>query len=190
MTWVILIALVLVAVVVIANFKGKPAQRSKRGEQGRIALPYEQAKSLFSPAERSFLGTLDQAVGAEYRVFGKVRVADIAAIKTGLGPSARMGALNRIASKHFDFIVCRAGDLSVVCAVELNDRSHASRRAQARDALLEDVCRVIRLPLLIIPAKAAYSRSEVRAAFESAVGIQSEVPPAAELTREASPMVG
>ena len=172
-----MIAFVLIAFVVIAMFRGKPAVR------GKIALPYERAKSLFSPAERSFLGTLDLAVGADYRVFGKVRVADIAAVKPGLGPSARTGALNRIASKHFDFIVCRAGDLSVVCAVELNDRSHASRRAQARDALLEDVCRVIGLPLLTIPAKATYSLDQVRAAFESVLTTTHAGAGAAELVK-------
>ena len=81
-------------------------------------------------AERSFLGALDQAVGPDHRVFGKVRVADIAVVRPGLGQSARQGALNRIAAKHFDFIVCRAGDLAVVCAVELNDISHSGKRAR------------------------------------------------------------
>ena len=112
---------------------------------------------------------LDQAVGPEHRVFGKVRVADVAAVKSGLGNSARQGALNRIAAKHFDFLVCRSGDLSVVCAVELNDKSHASQRAQARDELLANVCRVINLPLLTVPAKAAYSPQDVRAQFLAAV---------------------
>ena len=115
------------------------------------------------------LGVLDQAVGPEHRVFGKVRVADVAAVKSGLGNSARQGALNRIAAKHFDFLVCRSGDLSVVCAVELNDKSHASQRAQARDELLANVCRVINLPLLTVPAKAAYSPQDVRAQFLAAV---------------------
>ena len=97
------------------------------------------------------------------------RVADVAAVKPGLGSSARQGALNRIAAKHFDFVVCRSGDLSVVCAVELNDRSHSSQRAQARDELLANVCRAINLPLLTVPAKAAYSSQDVRAQFLAAV---------------------
>ena len=163
MSWILLFALVLVALVVLAALKGKVAG------SGSVGFPYQPAKPLFSAAERSFLGVLDQAVGSEHRVFGKVRVADVAAVKPGLGSSARQGALNRIAAKHFDFVVCRSGDLSVVCAVELNDRSHSSQRAQARDELLANVCRAINLPLLTVPAKAAYSSQDVRAQFLAAV---------------------
>ena len=130
------------------------------------------AKTLFSAAERSFLGVLDSAVGAEYRVFGKVRVADIAAIKPGLGASASQGALNRIALKHFDYVVCRADDLTVVCAVELNDKSHAGQRARARDDLLQRVCQAIGLPLLVIPAKQAYELQHVRSQFHSAIALR------------------
>ena len=160
---------VLLAIVVFVVFIVLAALKNKQGGSGKLGFPYQPAKPLFSAAERSFLGVLDQAVGPEHRVFGKVRVADVAAVKSGLGNSARQGALNRIAAKHFDFLVCRSGDLSVVCAVELNDKSHASQRAQARDELLANVCRVINLPLLTVPAKAAYSPQDVRAQFLAAV---------------------
>jgi hypothetical protein len=124
---------------------------------------------LFSAAERSFLGVLDSAVGPEYRVFGKVRVADVASVRSGLGNAARQGALNRIAAKHFDFVVCRATDMAVVAAIELNDRSHASQRAQARDDLLANVCRAIQLPLLTVAAKPAYAIPELQAQFHAAI---------------------
>ena len=159
----------MLAIVVFVVFIVLAALKNKQGGSGKLGFPYQPAKPLFSAAERSFLGVLDQAVGPEHRVFGKVRVADVAAVKSGLGNSARQGALNRIAAKHFDFLVCRSGDLSVVCAVELNDKSHASQRAQARDELLANVCRVINLPLLTVPAKAAYSPQDVRAQFLAAV---------------------
>ena len=162
-------SLVLLAIGVFVVFIVLAALKNKQGGSGKLGFPYQPAKPLFSAAERSFLGVLDQAVGPEHRVFGKVRVADVAAVKSGLGNSARQGALNRIAAKHFDFLVCRSGDLSVVCAVELNDKSHASQRAQARDELLANVCRVINLPLLTVPAKAAYSPQDVRAQFLAAV---------------------
>jgi hypothetical protein len=127
-------------------------------------------RNAFSIAERSFLGVLDQAVGPEHRVFGKVRVADIAKVKSGLSNSARQGALNRIAAKHFDFVVCRASDLTVLCAVELNDKSHSTKRAKARDQLIENVCKAINLPLLQVAAKAAYSHQDIRNQFHASIG--------------------
>lgn len=165
MSWVLILVVVVVVVAALAAVASKNA-----GSASKVGFPYVPAKALFSPAERSFLGVLDQVVGSEHRVFGKVRVADLASVKPGLGAAARQGALNRVAAKHFDFVVCRASDLAVVCAVELNDSSHSSKRAQARDELLTKVCEVIGLPLFQVPAKHAYSVQELRAQFASVVG--------------------
>jgi hypothetical protein len=165
MSWVfILVIVVVVAALLLA------AASKKVGTGTKIGFPYVPAKALFSPAERSFLGVLDQAVGPEHRVFGKVRVADLASVKPGLGAAARQGALNRVAAKHFDFVVCRASDLSIVFAVELNDSSHSSKRTQARDELLTKVCEAIGLPLFQVPAKRAYSVQELQAQFASVRG--------------------
>lgn len=148
MSWVLVFVVVVIVVAALAAVAGK-----KGGAGSKIGFPYVPAKVLFSPAEHSFLGVLDQVVGHEHRVFGKVRVADLALVRPGLGRSASQGALNRVGSKHFDFVVCRASDLSVVCAVELNDKSHSSKRAQVRDELLGNICQAIGLPLFQMQAK-------------------------------------
>lgn len=165
MSWVFILVILVVVAALFLAAAGKNA-----GTGSRIGFPYVRANALFSPAERSFLGVLDQAVGPEHRVFGKVRVADLASVKPSLGRAARQGALNRVAAKHFDFVVCRASDLSVVFAVELNDSSDASKRSQARDELLAKVCEAIGLPLFQVPAKRAYSVHELQAQFASVVG--------------------
>jgi len=82
--------------------------------------------------------------------------------------SARQGALNRVASKHFDFVVCRLGDFSVLCAVELNDKTHSSKRGQARDEFVVGVCRAIGLPLLQVPAQRSYSVADIRVQLQAA----------------------
>lgn len=158
-----MVFLVVVFVLVLAITAGK------KRSSGKVGFPYTPRNPLFSAAERSFLGVLDKAVGSEHRVFGKVRVADIAKVTPGLNNSARQGALNKIASKHFDYVVCRHSDLSIVCAVELNDKSHASKRAQARDKFIDGVCDTIGLPLLKVPAKRSYSVEDVSALFGEAI---------------------
>jgi hypothetical protein len=160
MSWILIVVVVLLAFLALAALRDKAASSTSA-----LGFPYQPAKTLFSAAERSFLGVLDQAVGAEHRVFGKVRVADVATVKAGLGASARRAALNRVAAKHFDFVVCRSSDLTILCAVELNDKSHSSQRAQLRDDFLANVCRAIKLPLLQIAAKQSYSPHELREQF-------------------------
>jgi Protein of unknown function (DUF2726) len=169
MTWTIFIFVLSFFIILFFSVAIAFIKNNAVGGYGGIGFPYQRGKPLFSAAERSFLGVLDQAVGPDHRVFGKVRIADLAAVKLGLSRAAWQGALNRIAFKHFDFVVCRCSDLSVVCAIELNDQSHSSQRAQARDALVADVCKTIQLPLLVVPAKSSYSLQDVRAQFLSAI---------------------
>lgn len=161
--WVIAIVILLM----LAAFASLLAAKKKQAGGDSNGFPYHLAGALFSPAERSFLGVLDRAVGADYRVFGKVRIADVANLQPGLSNSARQIAFNRIASKHFDFIVCRASDLSLVCAVELNDKSHSGQRARTRDQFVAQVCHTLGLPLLTVQAQHAYSLQDVQSQFVS-----------------------
>ena len=118
--------------------------------------PYQKTGALFSPAERSFLGVLHQAVGDNAAIFGKVRVADVVEPKTGLNRSDRQSAFNKISGKHFDFLLCDKEDLSVICAIELDDRSHQSKSRHQRDEFLQGVCEAAGVPLVQVPAMSGY----------------------------------
>lgn len=156
-----------VVIVLCAMFVALASRSDSKVDAKNVA--YQRA-TLFSPAERSFLGVLDQAIGSEYRVFGKVRVADVLEVGRGTDPAKRRSAFNRISAKHFDFIVCAPDDLRVLCAVELNDASHAQARRRERDDFVADACKQAQLPLLMLPAKHAYSIDEVRQMVLSALG--------------------
>ena len=135
------------------------------------SLSYQKLPVLFSPAERSFLGVLDLAVGSDFRVFGKVRVADVLAPQGGLSKTERQVALNKINRKHFDFVLCRADDLTVLCAIELNDASHQQKHRQERDELLAEVCRSAGLPLIMFDARHAYAAADVSARIAEAIAV-------------------
>lgn len=140
--------------------------------KGPVALPYQKEPALFTPAERAFLGVLEQAVGDPFRVLGKVRLADVIKVSPGVTGSARQQAFNRIQSKHLDFVVCDPKDLSVQFVVELDDSSHRESRRQARDEFLDKALAAAGVPVFHFQVKRAYSVDEIRGAlFE---------PPAAE----------
>jgi len=156
MDWVLLFAVLLALIAAVA------AWLKSRGATA-AELPYTKSPALLSPAERSFLGVLDQAVGSRYRVFAKVRVADVVGVQSMRDRSAWQRAFNKISAKHFDFVLCAADDLSVVAVVELDDKSHKRSKRRERDSFLVDLCEAISLPLIQVPAQRAYSVSEIRA---------------------------
>ena len=122
--------------------------------------PYTKA-TLFSPAERSFLGVLDKVAGDKYRVLGKVRLADIIKTKSGLGPQDRRTAFNQIQSKHVDFVLCDPSDLSVKLVVELDDFSHDAEDRQSRDKFVDKALDSAGIKVVRVKAKKAYSLAEV-----------------------------
>lgn len=155
MEWLILL-IVIVFFVFIAS-----ASLKKKGADSED-LPYTLNKQLFSPAERSFYGILNQAVKHDAVVLGKVRVADILSPSEGLGRSSWQKAFNRIASKHFDYVICAPDTLSVLAVVELDDRSHAKGSRAERDRFLDAACAAAGVDLHRFPAAASYRISEVR----------------------------
>ncbi len=148
----ILIVVVIVVVVLAAISK-------KRSLGADI---YHRKGELFSASELRFLVALDQATSPGHRVFGKVRVADLIAIRPGLNPKARQIALNRVAQKHVDFVVCTGSALIPVCAIELNDSSHASVNVKRRDEMIASICQQVGLPLIVVKAAGSYSPEVIR----------------------------
>lgn len=167
-------------------------RRKPSHPEGTDVLPYVLGDGLFSAAERSFLGVLDQAVGADFRVFGKVRVADVVAVTKGIPKAPWQRAFNQISAKHFDFVLCRPNDLKPVCVIELNDQSHAKESRQGRDKFLERVCTAAGIPLIFFPAKSAYTLAEIRASIANVMGAKLEpsdvIAPAAFVEENVSAM--
>jgi hypothetical protein len=169
--WIILFLLLIIVSLALALFK-------KKAGKGPVDFPYQSKEVLCSPAERSFMGALDKIVGERYRIFAKVRLADIIDVQRGLSASARQRAFNRIAGKHLDFIVCNANDLSIVGAIELDDKSHLKKGRRERDQFLDKALEAASIPMLRVKAQSTYSIKEVSSdldsTFKFSMGVQSE----------------
>ena len=127
-----------------------------------IAFPYKAKNSLCSPAERSFLGVLEQLLNDKYRILLKVRLSDLLDITKGVSKSFRQSALNRISRKHVDFVVCDKNNLSILGVIELDDKSHKAAKRQERDSFLDSAMNAAGIPILHIKAQNAYSISDIR----------------------------
>jgi Protein of unknown function (DUF2726) len=175
MSILVIIVIILVVVVVGSILLGalSPEKRSALD-----ATVYQKQEQLFSAVELNFLSILDQAIAPGQRVLGKVRVADLVSIRSGLNPKTRQIAVNRVAQKHIDFVVCSGSSLVPVCAIELNDGSHNSSASKRRDEFLSSVCAQVGLPLLVVKAARSYALDAIRQ--ELSIAIQS---PTNELSR-------
>ncbi|MBV1789036.1 DUF2726 domain-containing protein [Marinobacterium sp. D7] len=166
MEWIIPLVVVLFVFVLIAQKLNSGASSQSEGDHR-----YRRRQTLFTAAERSFLGVLDSIIDPQqHRIFGMVRVADLIEPEPSRNRSQWQKAFNRIQSKHFDFVICKADDLTPVCAIELDDASHKQSKRQQRDEMLEAICKQVGMPLVRVPAKRGYQKAEVENLILAALG--------------------
>lgn len=155
--WLIL----LVVIVFLAIFTMQFIQRQNPQEASNT-YAYRKIDPFLTPAERSFFGVLTQIVNEEISIFSKVRVADVISPAKGLSRSDWQKAFNKISSKHFDFLLCNTDDLSILCALELDDKSHNAKNRNERDLFLNSACESSNVPLIQIKAEASYKLNEIK----------------------------
>jgi hypothetical protein len=122
------------------------------------ALPYALKSSLFTAAERSFLGCLDSVLSPEIRVFAKVRLADLFEVRKTSDRSAWQSAFNKINSKHVDFV-----------AIELDDKSHAREDRRVRDDFLDRLFAEANLNLIRFKVQRDYRPEEIASRVNEAL---------------------
>lgn len=138
-------------------------------------LPYRLRDDFLSAAELSFYRVLASAVGNRAVICPKVNLADVFFV---VRPNENQSFRNKIDRKHVDFLLCDPTTMKPVCGVELDDSSHARRDRQDRDEFVDQVFHVAGLPLVRVPAKAAYSPTALLAMLEPHLSGEVVVKPA------------
>ena len=90
--------------------------------------------------------------------------------KIGAAVDAGLVPFQRAAGEHVDFLLVRSSDLAPLAGVELDDSSHEGADRKQRDAFVDDLFRSCALPILHVPAQAAYDQTELRAKIAAALG--------------------
>lgn len=148
--------------------KNKPSKSSHSIEEGSYVLN----TNLLSNAELSFYHSLNMALPDEVSVFSKVRIADIVSPKKGIDRKLWSSLFLRISQKHFDFVLCDAKTMFILGVVELDDKSHNTKKAKERDKLINDVCNSAGLTIYRFKASSSYVIEDLRKAFENINPIQ------------------
>ncbi len=148
----------IIVMVIIAVLKAILAKKPS----GKAPSLYEKEDGLMSPAELLFFRSLEAAVAGHFRLFSKVRLADIIRVKRGTDRSSWQSAFNAIQSKHVDFLAVDPKNMTIQFAIELDDKSHQKQSRQTRDEFVDQVLSGAGVPIFRFPAKSAYSEQEIR----------------------------
>ncbi len=150
--------------------------RPDRHKREKRPYGYVLRKSFLTKNEQAFYAALCEAAAPQYPIFAQVRLADIFAPKAR-DRSAYTTALNRITSKHVDFLLCDHA-LMPIAGIELDDRSHGWKNRQQRDAFVNEVFQEAHLPLIRFQGQSRYYAKDVKESLQNKLRLYAPKPPA------------
>ncbi len=102
-------------------------------------IPYRR-KHLLTTNEWQFYKSLKEiADKLNFCVLAKVRLADLVETSAEVDAKEKRKYLNKIKSKHIDFMLCKKDNLYPELIIELNDNSHKKEDRVKRDIFIEKV---------------------------------------------------
>jgi preprotein translocase subunit SecG len=121
--------LIVLAIIVIAVVGMFLMSRVKGG-----GMPSYRAQAIMTANEVEFFGRLIQALPACF-VFPQVAMSALLSPALPTGHKMFRAAFGRISQKRVDFVIYD-GQMTLLCVVELDDRTHNARKDAERDGML------------------------------------------------------
>ena len=136
--------------------------------QPDINVPFQRKSQLFTSVERSFIQLLEQAVGHEFRILCRVRLADVLAPRSQ--SKQAKAALAKACTKQLDFILCDKHDMTPLIAIDLvsnKSKDHKEGYKTQRDWFVSSALESAHVAHIRIKVKPGYTINDVRECIES-----------------------
>ncbi len=138
-------------------------------------FPFSRKNQLFTQIERSFLTLLEKAVGDQYKIINRVKLADIIDIKAGADVKTKRAALLKLNAKYLDYVLCNSHDMSIVAVIDLVNNSNKEGHKAIPDWFVSGAlslwCALLRMKI-----KAGYAVSDIQQALAAKLGKMPVVP--------------
>lgn len=139
----------LLIVILLFSILGSGKQQKKTGT---ISGDFTSCGQLNTKTEQKFKLALSERLPAHLELHCKVRLADLCKPKD----PRNFTSLNKVTSKHVDVVIVAAKTSEIVCAIELDDASHRTKRAKLQDSEKNYALDAAGIPLYRIKPRANY----------------------------------
>ncbi len=149
----------------------------------KIKLPYRVSDSVLTDAEKSFYHALKLFLKDRAVVCPKIGLKDLFFISKEAG-NDYMKYFGKIAQKHVDFLLCDPLTMKPLCAIELDDFSHTSKKSFERDQFIGKLYKDAGLELIRVSSKSGYTANEIEMALMGVFDKRETVEPDKVDTKE------
>ncbi len=141
----------------------------------RSPAPYLKRNYFYSTEERKFLAALVYAVGKEFLIMGKVRLADILILKPDLSAKGKVKAYEKICHESIAFVLCDKKNGKIVAVLQLYSDNQKIENQMRKSAFLQQALKSVDLPFLSFKENISYNSSEVRNSIFKALKIMPDL---------------
>jgi len=139
---------------------------ASRLNDNSFPFPFDSKPSVFTPAEKNFQNLVEQAMGSNYRIINRVKLADIVTIRNGVSSRASQSAATNAEGKYLDFVICERSSMKLLGAIDLVDTQGKGYKIK-KDWFVSGALEAASIPHLRIKIKANYTLDEIRACINS-----------------------
>ncbi len=139
-------------------------------------FPFSRKTQLFTQIERSFLALLEKAVGDQYKIINRVKLADIIDIKQGADVKTKRAAMLKLNAKYLDYVLCNSSDMSIVAVIDLVNNANKDGHKAIPDWFVSGALEASGVPYLRMKIKAGYAVSDIQQALAAKLGKMPVVP--------------
>jgi len=162
LTWIVLFFAI--PLFVVLSFK---MNSGSAGSLPPISCTKQQV--FLSFAERDVLGLLEQILGPSYRVFVKVRLADLVVIRPGQDPQQRSVAAGIVARETVSFAIFDQTQKAIVAVIDLTEGGDQNK---PRNDFVDQAMGSAEIPYGRIPLQLSYSRQDIEGLVNALLEIE------------------
>ncbi|MBS3799038.1 MULTISPECIES: DUF2726 domain-containing protein [unclassified Pseudoalteromonas] len=143
---------------------------SKFTDNNENPYPFVRKKEIYTQVESAFLTLLERAVGDNYRIVSRVKLADIIDCKSGLTNKSKRIALTKLKNKQLDYVLLDKTKLTIVAAVDLVNNANKGGHKAQRDWFVSGALETAGIPHIRMKVKSGYRPEDVRNAILFKIG--------------------
>ncbi|MBT0585233.1 DUF2726 domain-containing protein [Alteromonas oceanisediminis] len=159
------LAIVLMMLLIVVGIGA--VKLSDQATASQLSFPFRRRQQLFTPAERNFLALLENAIGGEFRILCRVKLADMISIRPDTHQKNSKLALSKANGKQLDFVLCDKQSMDPVLAIDLVNQHGKEGYKQQRDWFVNGALDAAKVPHMRVKVKSGYTVAEVRDSIEA-----------------------
>lgn len=141
---------------------------ASRLNDNSFPFPFERKTTIFTLAEKNFQLLVEQAVGPQYRVINRVKLADVISIRKGVSSRSCQTANKNAANKYLDFVICDKDSMKLMGAIDLVYTQGKGYKLK-KDWFVSGALEAAAIPHVRIKVKANYTIEEIRSCIRTRI---------------------